>query len=265
MSDIFDEVDEDMKREDWHKYWEAYGSWVVGLAVVIVIVVAGGQYWKYHQAEKQHALSEEYLAAYDLMVSGKTGEALDAFAAIAGKTTSGYKAMSMLQRGAALTDAGRIQEAVDLYDELAARGTGDPILRDLAKVRAAWALADSASYDDLNARVATLADSNSAFALSAQELLAYAALRNGNLDEARIRFGGIVNNIYSPVGMRQRASALLTVMGPAQLPAEAAPEAPETAVEEGEGTNTPAESSSVEGAASDEAAQETQSTEPTEE
>lgn len=249
MSDIFNEVDEELNRDRIHKLWEAYGTWVVGAAVVIVIFVAGGQYWKYYQAEKQQALSEEYLAAYDLMVAGKTDQALDAFEAITHKTTSGYKAMSMLQKGAVLTDAGRIQEAVDLYDELAVRGTGDPILRDLARVRAAWALADSASFDDLNARVATLADSDSAFAFSAQELLAYAALRNGNVDEARIRYGGLVNNINTPNGMRQRASAMLTVMGPAQTPVAPAGETEEastTADVEAPAENTASENAPTE-------------------
>ncbi|TNE36875.1 MAG: tetratricopeptide repeat protein [Alphaproteobacteria bacterium] len=234
LSDIFSEVDEDLKRDEWHKYWEAYGSWVIGAALAIVVLVAGGQYWQHYQAGKQQALSEQYLAAYDLMVAGKTSEALDAFEAIAHKTTSGYKAMAMLQKGAVLVEAGRVQEAVDLYDELAARGTGDPILRDLAKVRAGWALADSASFDDLNARVATLADSDSAFALSAQELLAYAALRNGDVDEARIRYGGLVNNIYTPNGMRQRASAMLTVMGPAETPVETLEAVPSEEIAPGE-------------------------------
>ena len=38
MSDIFREVDEDLRREQYKKLWERFGSYVIGLAVLIVVV-----------------------------------------------------------------------------------------------------------------------------------------------------------------------------------------------------------------------------------
>ena len=48
MSDIFDEVDEEVRREQFKKLWERYGNLFVALAVLIVAAVGGWrgcEYW----------------------------------------------------------------------------------------------------------------------------------------------------------------------------------------------------------------------------
>lgn len=246
MSDIFKEVDEDLNRDRMAEVWKAYGSWIIGAALAVVIGVAGTQAWTYFQEKQQRKLSDAFLAANQLYETGKNDEAIIAYGDIASQTTSGYKTLSLMQKASLLTKEGKVQEAVDLYDELAARGTGDPILRDLAKLRAAWALADTASYDDLQARVAVLASSDSAFALSAQEVLAYSALRNGDIDAARIAYGGLANGIATPQGIRQRASALLSIIGPV-TPTDTETDAEESTAEE----ETPIEAPTEEAVESD--------------
>ena len=55
MSDIFDEVDEDVRRERFTKLWERYGNLVIALAVLVVLGVAGWRgydYWRTKQAEQ---------------------------------------------------------------------------------------------------------------------------------------------------------------------------------------------------------------------
>ena len=40
MTDLFREVEEDLRREQFSKLWEKYGAWVIGLAVGIVVLTA---------------------------------------------------------------------------------------------------------------------------------------------------------------------------------------------------------------------------------
>ena len=40
MSDIFREVEEDVRREKLEKFWKAYGDYVIALAAVIVVGTA---------------------------------------------------------------------------------------------------------------------------------------------------------------------------------------------------------------------------------
>ncbi len=45
MSDIFREVDEDLRREQFKRLWDRFGTYVIGLAVLIVVVTAGYRGW----------------------------------------------------------------------------------------------------------------------------------------------------------------------------------------------------------------------------
>ena len=46
VSDIFDEVDEEVRREQFKKLWDRYGTLFVALAVLIVVAVGG---WRGYQ------------------------------------------------------------------------------------------------------------------------------------------------------------------------------------------------------------------------
>ena len=41
MSDIFREIDEELRRDNFAKLWERYGQYLIGLAVLIVLITAG--------------------------------------------------------------------------------------------------------------------------------------------------------------------------------------------------------------------------------
>lgn len=43
MSDIFQEVEEDVRRERYEKLWKKYGNYIIALAVLIVAGVAAFQ------------------------------------------------------------------------------------------------------------------------------------------------------------------------------------------------------------------------------
>ena len=53
MADIFQEIEEDLKRERVEVLWEKYGNWVIGAAVAIVLATAGIKGWGSYQQSVQ--------------------------------------------------------------------------------------------------------------------------------------------------------------------------------------------------------------------
>ena len=47
MADIFDEIEEDLRRDRMKEIWQRYGNYILGLAVLIIIGVAGRQGYNY--------------------------------------------------------------------------------------------------------------------------------------------------------------------------------------------------------------------------
>jgi hypothetical protein len=253
LTDIFREVDEDLKRDKLGDLWAKYGGVLIGAAALFVIIVAGSIAWGNYQETKQESLSDEFAQAEKLALEGKSAEAALAYDALATKTASGYKTLALFQKASLLVGDGKLQEAADLYDEIATRGTGDKILRDLAKLKAGWALADTASLADLQARLADMAAGQGPWQKSAQEVLSYAAFRAGDIDVARIGYGGLANDPATPQGIAQRASAMLSIIGPiapqtpvGQAASGDAPAATDSPVEEATDETTPAETTPAE-------------------
>jgi hypothetical protein len=101
-----------------------------------------------------------------------------------------------------------------MYDDIAAdRGVGGE-WQDLAKIRAAGLLVDSASYADMQQRLESSATPKSTFRHSAREMLALSAWRNNDATAARKWLDAIAEDGETPSGLRSRAEALQALLPP---------------------------------------------------
>ena len=52
MSELFDEVDEDVRREQLKKLWDQYSIYIVACALLIIAAVGGWRGYQYLEAKK---------------------------------------------------------------------------------------------------------------------------------------------------------------------------------------------------------------------
>src|SRR6202171_1302277 len=83
VSDIFREIDEELRRDNLLKLWQRYGKYVIAAVVVALLVAGGVVAWHDHQAKQRQAQSARYAAALALLRDGKEPEAAKVFASIA--------------------------------------------------------------------------------------------------------------------------------------------------------------------------------------
>jgi len=210
VSDIFDEVDEEVRREQIKKLWDRYGNLVVALAVVIVAAVAGWRGYQYWQEQKAVEAGVQFTAAALLAEQGKHEEAEKAFARVASAGTAGYRVLARLREAAELA-ARDPKAAVALYDDIAANSsTGQP-LKDFAAVRAAMLLLDSAPLAEINRRLEPISGAGAPFRHSARELLAFASWKAGDTAAVRKWTALIRADKETPVSLRQRVEVLLSL------------------------------------------------------
>jgi len=212
VSDIFDEVDEEVRREQFKKFWERYGYLVVALAILIVAGVAGWRGYQYWQDKKAAETGAKFTAAALLAEQGKHEEAEKAFARVAGEGSAGYRVLARLREAAELA-ARDPKAAVAAYDDIAASSsTGQP-LKDLAAVRAAMLLLDSAPFAEMSRRLEPIAAAGAPFRHSARELLAFAAWKAGDAATVRKWATLIRADQESPAALRQRVEVLMSLAG----------------------------------------------------
>lgn len=213
LADIFHEVDEEVRRERLKRLWDRYGIILIVAAVLFVAAVAG---WRFYQ-HRQAGFAAESGAAFDQAVAladeGKHEEAQAALAKIAKTGTPSYQALARLRAAAELSQRDA-KAAVAEYDRVAADASVEKKLQELAGIRAAFLLVDSAPLDEMVRRLESVSSGRATFRHSARELLALSAWRNGDMTAARRWSELIMSDAESPANLRARIERLLALTAP---------------------------------------------------
>jgi len=211
MSDIFREVDEDVRRDQAAQIWARYQNLFIGLAVLVVAATAGWRFYDHYRTKQAEEAGAKYEAALALARDGKAAEAEGAFEQIAKTGPKGYATLARLREAAEYSGSDPAA-AVKAYDAIAADGTIDPLFQNLARLRAALLRLDEADEKEIETRLAPMTASDNPFRFSAREALALAALKHDDFDAAGRQLDAIVVDPQAPAPMRQRAEALLAVV-----------------------------------------------------
>ena len=207
MADIFQEVDEEVRREQLKKLWQRYGNYIIAGCIVVVVVVGGWRGYEWWQGKKAAEAGAAFEQAVALAAAGKHEEAEAAFAKLATDGTAGYRVLARLREAAQIA-RNDPKAAAKAYDEIAADPSVDQAMRDLAALRAGYLLVDTSSYGDLRARLEPVTGANRPFRHSARELLALSAWKEGDMGAARQWADAILADPQSPPGTRSRAEGL---------------------------------------------------------
>jgi hypothetical protein len=207
VADIFQEVDEEVRRERLKKLWDRYGNVLVAVCIAIIAAVGAWRGYEWWQAKKAAEAGAAFENAVSLADAGKHPEADAAFAKIATDGTAGYRTLARLREAAELaqTDKGA---AVKAYDDVAADKNAGEVVRQLATVRAGILLVDTAPYSEMRTLLEPLTGSDKTFRHTARELLALSAWKSGDMDAAKQWTGMIITDPQSPQSTRSRAEVL---------------------------------------------------------
>lgn len=206
MTDIFREVEEEVRREHYAELWKKYGDYVIAGAALLIIAAAGIQLWRIHEQREQAKAAATYAIASQMLDGGAAGSAALTFDKLAQTAPGGYAQLALLQKANALYAAGNLPQAIETYKQVAAKG--DPLLAPVARVRAAWASVDSAPRSDIDALLKPLLDQTSPWHPIAREILAYDDYHNGAFAKAQGEFLAISKDKDAPSAVRRRSEVM---------------------------------------------------------
>ena len=192
MSDVFQEVEEEYRREQMAKLWQKYRVAVVGRrgGIGCRCCRVPGLDLLARAPNRNSSRGFEIVAEKIASGAGREKEAADDLAKIAAGGAAGYPVAARFQEAALRAEMGDVKAAVKLYDAIVAKGAGGQLFRDYAQLRASLLLSETAPLDDIKKRLepiagsAPCATSASPWCVQAQEVLAYATWRAGKKAEA---------------------------------------------------------------------------------
>lgn len=213
MTDVFEEVEEEVRRDRYQKLWKQWGGWIIGAAAAIILGVAGWRLYVWNADRQSVAVSREFIAAQKSLRDGDLEGAAEAFARLSESGPRVYRELAQMEAAAIKLEEGELEEALAGFDAVAA-AAGNDIVRDSARLRAAYIFADTGDFEGLQARLQPLIDGEGPFSYLARELLAVQAWKEGRFDLARETAQPISLAFDVPESLRERIQILLAVLGP---------------------------------------------------
>jgi hypothetical protein len=219
MADFFREVDEEVRRDRVLKFWQRYQNWLIGGALLIVVGTGAWRLYENNRLSTAEAAGARYEAALRALANGNTDEAQSTLAALETDKSQGYAILARFLE-ADLIAAKDPEAGVKAYEALAADPHVGSAMQAAAQVRAAIIWVDREDAKKFIFRFTPYAAPGKPFANTYRELIALAALKEGDYDTAGKWLDQIVVDGNAPPGVRNRAQALLGLVRAGKLPSQ---------------------------------------------
>jgi len=209
--DVFEEVEEQIRSDRYRALALKILPWFVG---IVVLSLAGVGIWQGYRAwasGQSAKASEIYAQGVEAQQTGRSAEAKVAWEKVSKSGSAAYKSLALQHLGALRLAEQDVTGAVAFFDQ-AAKAAPDPLIGDAARLKAVYALLDTASRADMDARLEPLLQSGRPYRIQAREAAAFSKLLAGDAAGARADFVVVSLAPDAGEGARSRATAAMALI-----------------------------------------------------
>lgn len=214
MVDLFDEVEDELRSEQYKKMLFRLAPWVVGgLAAGALVAACVYGYIRYEDSVAAKA-GVTYAAALDTLNKGDLQGAFKQLDDVK-SNAKGYKALALMVQASIRQQDGKPADAAKLFDEaadMAPKGKTGLILADTARLKAAWAVLDDSPYAEVENRLKPLTEEGRPLRSLAREATVIAMLNAGMAKEARAEATRLTVAPDATEGVAQRAHLIIALI-----------------------------------------------------
>lgn len=202
MSDLFKELEQDLRNERMNRLWGRFGVLMLMVSLVVIVATIATVAWQNHRREQAQAMTSRFILATEHIAAGNYDEALRDLDALVAENHADYVGPALLAKAVAQSRNKDEDGARETYRKLAEHQS---LYGDLAKSR----LADAE------------AQPSSVFSYSQNEHRAWRLLSEGKRDEAVTLLDKLERDGAAPASQRQRLALLLQQLAPERRAPEA--------------------------------------------
>ena len=212
MSDIFQEVDKELREEKYKTIWNRYKYYIIAILVLFVSSVGFNSFWKQHSLDEVNDRSTRFFAAMELAQQDKTSaiSLLQEFT-IKEKDSSEYHSMIASFAEAAIRRSDEdFSGALAVYDEISISNIS-VFYKDYAKLSSAEMLIALNNTIDAKTLLEELSSNSSELKFIAKEYLGYIFINDGNISQAKAIFISLSEEASVSINMKNRSKEILSV------------------------------------------------------
>jgi hypothetical protein len=183
VADIFEEVDEDLRRDNAAALWAKYQNLVYGVAALIILGTAGVTGWQIYDRNAREKAGVEYLQA--LQRADQDPKAAGEVLGTIIHEDGAFAGLARFDLVHASIKAGDKAKALELLSEMANDAKLAAPLKGAAALMGGYIALDLGKADAANALATPLAGDGQPYRLSAAEITGLAAYAGGDKAKAK--------------------------------------------------------------------------------
>lgn len=207
------EVNEDLKNESMKKLWDKYGLYIIILVAAALTAAVSFETIKAWHTKKIQKWSDSYAYALSLQNQGKYEDSIQTFDYIAGQDYGIFSDLAQMQKANILLEQNKTDEALKLMAEMAADNSFNSQLRDTVALKLASYKLENAPVDEIRQMIGSIAqDAENSWQPVANEMLALAYLRDGEIAQAREIYDRLLQSDKTSEIMKVRIKDILSAL-----------------------------------------------------
>ncbi|WP_273720779.1 MULTISPECIES: tetratricopeptide repeat protein [unclassified Bartonella] len=206
------EVNAEFRQEKALAFWRRYGFSIIGAVVLFIFMIIAYQVYHHEQIKKAGSIGDAFVKSFDFADKRQFDEALKQLEDVKVSHFGGYPFLARLHEASLFMEQGDVVKSVEAFDSVAADEKAPQILRQVARIRAAYILVDTGTFDDVKKRVKEMANDIDPMRMLAREALGLAAYKAGKMDEAADYFRKISTEGVLRSKVIDRARIMLELM-----------------------------------------------------
>ena len=201
MSDILDELNDDLRQEKLEKFWKENGRTLIAAVLFVIITTGVTSYWMKHQ-------NQENIEQTAMLLEAKEAGNVENLLSYAGSANKKHAVLAKFVAAEMLDEQGKEEDALSLFNEISKTKGLSPVYKDLAKLSSITRRMETEDSKALIDELDVLTRKKGALRFSAWEMQALLSAKEGKFKEAVSYLEQILNESAIPQGIKSRALSL---------------------------------------------------------
>ena len=211
MANIFNEVDEDIRKERYQNLWRKYGKYIAGFLVLIVIIFSLSQYLHLKKISDNRKILDTYLLAIENIEKNQFALAKQDLEIVYNEKNIVLSAISGLKLSDEYLDKNQIKEATLVLKNIYNNNSIEAIFRELALYKYIMINFENTEVAEIEAMVSSFVANKKILNLYFQEIIGIKYLTLGNFKKAESIFKDLSLDETTPFDLKMRLDKLIQI------------------------------------------------------
>ena len=213
MSDVFQEVDEELREEKYKSIWRKFRYYIIGGLILFILGIAVNAFWKDYNLKEINERSERFFTAIEMAQEDKVNAItlLEEFANQEEKNSEYNALIARFTEAAIRRSEKDFNGALVIYQSLEENNISN-FYEDYAKLSSVEMLIALNNKKDAKLILDDLISNTSDLKYIAMEYMGYLEIDEGNFSKAQTIFTNIADDALSSVNMKNRSREVLSIL-----------------------------------------------------